>query len=104
MKLANGKGLKWINRREKWYGGGYCGICGSRELIPTACRYWDPDDGWKFGVLCEYCADECRERGPEPGDYAYADNDQTAARMEVEALYGDSDSAYASSRDRDGWK
>lgn len=104
MRLQNGKGLKYMNRREKWYGGGYCGICGSREVVPVCCRYWDCDDGWRVGVLCEYCADECRADGPKPGDYAYQEATDTAMRADCDVAYGDSDSAYANSRDRQGWK
>ena len=58
---------------ERWWGPGYCGVCGTRdetELLPRAVRYWDPDDGWKMGVLCEGCTEECYYRGPRPSDYA----------------------------------
>lgn len=62
----------------RWFGKGYCGICGEPAteddncpVVPRAVRYWSPDDGWKVGVLCVYCADAVRNRGPQPGDYAY---------------------------------
>ena len=68
-----GPGLKILDRSSVWYGGGYCGICGSRsddELVPQAVRFWDPDDGWKVGVLCTYCGEEAAARGPRHDDYA----------------------------------
>jgi hypothetical protein len=74
----DGPGLKKIGN-EKWYGPGYCGICGCRKcvddgdeygLVPQAVRYWDPDDGWRMGVLCVGCGEDCYRRGPQPGDYA----------------------------------
>ena len=70
-KRAEGKGLKILSTTT-WYGPGYCGICGDPEHItPQAVRWWDPDDGWKTGVLCSYCADDAKDRGPQPDDYAY---------------------------------
>lgn len=102
--LENGPGLKWLNRKERWYGGGYCGICGDTNVIPRACRYWDCDDGWRHGVLCEGCADDAQHRGPQPEDYAYQEDADSAVRIDVESAYGDSDSAYAQSQDRHGWR
>ena len=101
--LRNGKGLKVLNRRERWYGGGYCGICGHTgdDLVPRAVRYWDCDDGWKAGVLCSYCLDECRDRGPEPGDYAYRGEEDTRTRTDVLATYADLDACYADTLDRE---
>jgi hypothetical protein len=59
-----------------WYGQG-CGVCGNQDpdgqyspLIPVRVLYWDPDDGWRSGVLCQGCAEEAAERGPQPDDYA----------------------------------
>ena len=68
-----GKGLKLMSRPGViWYGPGYCGICGDREhILPTAVRWWDPDDGWKTGVLCSYCTSDAIHRGPESTDYAF---------------------------------
>lgn len=73
---TNGPGLTVVgDPRRKWYGGGYCGICGhtGEGLIPVAVRWWDPDDGWKRGVLCEGCGEDASERGPHPEDYAYVE-------------------------------
>lgn len=94
---TNGPGLKIVNPRERWYGAGYCAICGSRdaaELIPVAVRYWDCDDGWRFGVLCGGCGDDASARGPRPDDYAVAtrEPDQLATdeRIDLAAdLLGD---------------
>jgi hypothetical protein len=58
----------------KWYGSGYCGICGSTSVIARACRWWDPDDGWKYGVLCGHCTADAESRPPRPKDYAFADS------------------------------
>jgi hypothetical protein len=70
------KRLRWPGLRylsaETWYGPGYCGICGTtKALIARPTRFWDPDDGWRVGVLCAYCTEDVRDRGPQPGDYAY---------------------------------
>ena len=35
-------------------------------------RWWDPDDGWKIGTLCRWCAEEALDRQPRPEDYAVA--------------------------------
>ena len=48
----------------------YCRICGDDQTIGTF-RFWGPDDGWLAGGLCRYCAEDCKKRGPEKGDYAY---------------------------------
>jgi hypothetical protein len=98
QRIEGGPGLKVLNRKERWYGGGYCGICGSREVVPTAVRYWDCDDGWLMGVLCEYCLDDARERGPQPDDYAYrppADELTHADKIDILAELGDLDNAYS---------
>ena len=67
-----GSGLKILDRSTAWYGIGSCGVCGDSgsALVPLAVRFWDPDDGWKVGVLCTYCGEECSHRGPMPTDYA----------------------------------
>lgn len=55
----------------EWYGNGYCGICGDRDhLFPRAVRWWDADDGWRHGVLCDGCFEDAKHRGPRPDDYA----------------------------------
>lgn len=91
-----GPGLKILSKT-RWYGGGYCAICGTRgdELVPQQVRYWDPDDGWRVGVLCAYCGDEATSRGPRPGDYANHDDDNHS-RIDVLASFGDEDSTYTS--------
>ena len=56
----------------------YCGICGRTpetsldepNLAPL--RWWDPDDGWKIGTLCRWCAEEALDRKPQPDDFAVA--------------------------------
>lgn len=72
----DGPGLKTQGTR-RWYGGGYCGICGnsktegSTPLIGQPVHWWDPDDGWKFGVLCADCGTDAAARGPRRGDFAF---------------------------------
>lgn len=57
----------------------YCGICGhvpkTRQDEPNYAplRWWDPDDGWKIGSLCRYCAEDALPREPRAGDYAFAE-------------------------------
>lgn len=65
----NGAGLKVISS-DVWYGSGYCGVCGTTDVVPVAVRYWDCDDGWRVGVLCAECGKECSDRGPQDDDYA----------------------------------
>ena len=101
MKYTNGPGLKYLNTKQVWWGGCYCGICGSRnesELIPRAVRYWDADDGWKMGILCQECTDEARDRGPRKGGYAYPlppEEVSKGERIDILAEYGDLDGAYS---------
>jgi hypothetical protein len=69
--IANGVGLKCIHYgNEPWYGNCSCGVCGSQKIIPMHVRWWDCDDGWRSGVLCLYCAEDCQMRGPQEDDYA----------------------------------
>ena len=55
----------------------YCGICGRTPKTNTEepnyapIRWWDPDDGWKIGTLCRWCAEETEHDKPKPGDYAF---------------------------------
>lgn len=98
-----GPGLVIVGK-EQWYGPGYCGICGDRseELVPQAVRYWHPDDGWRMGVLCQYCGEEAAARGPRPDDYAVAtrrkkDPEAKALEIDVNASLGDMDSTYSTS-------
>lgn len=102
--LTNGPGLKVLNRKERWYGGGYCSICGDRSenLVPRAVRFWDCDDGWTMGVLCCYCLDDVRDRGPKPDDYAVLIRSERTdpLRIDIESTFGDLDGAYADDRDR----
>lgn len=55
----------------------YCGICGrvphtaQDEPNHAPLRWWDPDDGWKIGTLCRWCAEEFLDCQPKPTDYAY---------------------------------
>jgi len=68
--LKNGPGLHVFDG-DTMDGSGYCGICGTDDVVPTLVQYWDPDDGWTLGVLCHYCAKLAANRGPRPDDFAY---------------------------------
>lgn len=77
-------GLKILSTKQ-WYGSGHCGICGDKEnIVPQAVRYWDPDDGWKVGVLCGPCSADCESRGPRRGDYAYRESSDQ--KLKIDAL------------------
>lgn len=94
--MEHDKGLRYVgNDKEPWYGGGYCGVCGATDdLVARAVRWWDCDDGWRFGVLCEYCTEECRDRGPQADDYAVVtieDPEERAAMIDISADIGDTD-------------
>ena len=90
-----GRGLKVVGRPgERWWGLGSCGICGetaeegTSPLVPQAVRWWDPDDGWRFGVLCLRCGQEARTRGPRRDDFAVATRRPQAepARLDLAAV------------------
>ena len=83
IPFVSGEGLKVyaVPTDAPWYGSGYCSICGG-EPFPARVRYWDPDDGWRSGVLCVGCADECSERGPRADDYAVMAARNASARSE----------------------
>lgn len=100
-----GPGLR-LQHDGTWYGGGYCGICGHRgeDLVPRAVRWWDPDDGWRRGVLCTYCGEEQVNCTPGPDDYASleAERQETRARgidLLSEMLGDDQDGADALAAD-----
>ncbi len=97
---VDGPGLKVLNPRKKWFGPGYCGICGHRgeSLVPRAVRWWDADDGWKMGVLCVGCGQEASARGPRKGDFAMIEEDAGAeqkGRIDVSAGMGDLDGTWS---------
>lgn len=50
-----------------------CRICGE-DTTERVIRYWDPDDGWVAGRLCQYCR-EYAGRVPQPEDYAWDKRD-----------------------------
>jgi hypothetical protein len=43
-----------------------------------AVRYWDPDDGWRLGVLCEGCGADCIDRSPQLDNCACRTRDDNA--------------------------
>lgn len=98
MIHAEGPGLRVLSS-ERWFGPGYCGICGDRgdALVARAVRFWCPDDGWKMGVLCIHCGQEAAARGPRPDDYASVVREDAAERIDVTADMGDLDGAYSDS-------
>ena len=103
IPFESGPGLKVyaLPTDAPWYGSGYCAICGG-EPFPARIRFWDPDDGWKSGVLCPGCAAVAAERGPHPDDYALRVMDpDRAAHMDAigEANDGDDDAAHTESEE-----
>jgi len=40
---------------------------GSIAADSRARSFLDCDDGWKSGVLCQGCREDCADRGPKPG-------------------------------------
>lgn len=98
----NGPFVKQLSN-ETWYGSfGGCNICGEKRegfLIPRAVRWWDPDDGWKHGVLCRPCMLECSERGPRKSDYAYKAEDFDAEFIDAAFSLGDNDGAHSDLED-----
>lgn len=96
--FPDGPGLRFLNRTERWFGAGYCAICGDSgdALVARAVRYWCPDDGWRMGVLCLHCLDDARVRGPRDTDYAVATKARdNADRIDVTAAFSDLDDAAA---------
>lgn len=77
-----------------------CGICGYTphthldEPNRAPLRWWDPDDGWKIGTLCRWCAEEVLDRKPKPTDFAAAtratngvcDDDSNTDEVPIPAL------------------
>jgi hypothetical protein len=99
-----GPGLRFLGEPTTWYGGGYCGICGDRSesLVPRAVRWWDPDDGWRTGVLCVSCGRDASARGPRPDDYATHQQERQALMADTLAELGDMDSAHTDYEDLRG--
>ncbi len=97
MTHKDGPGLKVLESTYgPYYGRGYCDICGDRgpNLVPALVRYWEPDEGWKLGVLCVDCGRDASERGPKPDDYAVAMAKRTdPAIADALVSLGDNDAA-----------
>ena len=93
-------GMKVLST-ETWYGSGYCGVCGDKNVIPNSVRYWCPDDGWKIGVLCPCCTDDCKNRGPLKHDYAVFAMDTERQKQIADALAADGDLDFAQSEMED---
>ena len=87
-------GLKYLGA-ETWYGPGHCAICGATEgIIARLTRFWDPEYGWRVGVLCIHCTEDVRYRGPRPGDYMYRWRGD-AEVIDVVASVSDADGVYS---------
>jgi hypothetical protein len=99
----DGPGLKVLDRKQRWYGPGYCGICGTHNILPIAVRFYDADDGWQMGVLCAGCGAECASRGPKPSDYAMRSGAireiEHAEAIDLLAELGDLDGAFGDAED-----
>ena len=87
-------GLRYLGT-ETWYGPGHCAECGTTEdLIAYPTRFWDPDDGWRVGVLCAYCTEYIRDRGPRPDYYAFRRREKAEA-IDTVASIADADGVYS---------
>ena len=67
----------------------YCGICGhvpkaNDEPNYAPLRWWDPDDGWKIGTLCRWCAQEALPRQPKPDDFAFSQTNHVADHVNTD--------------------
>jgi len=68
----------------------YCGVCGRTPQNNTdepnyaPLRWWDPDDGWKIGTLCRWCATDYLDTQPKPEDYAYETTNGTADEVNTD--------------------
>lgn len=67
----------------------YCAICGhtpasSKESPNYVHRFWDCDDGWKIGALCQHCWLDVEHEQPKPDDYAYANTNGVADAVETD--------------------
>lgn len=66
----------------------YCKICGEEKNLSEPKRYWDPDDGYVFGRLCQYCLPHST-RKPKPEDYAYRKlNEYGNMDSFIDTIYG----------------
>lgn len=66
-----------------------CAICGSEKTDRYRGQWWDPDDGWRWGRLCDHCAADYGpgKVKPQPDDYAY---DQRG-EYDVDTFIGDTE-------------
>ena len=68
----------------------HCRICGRvpqderQEPNYDPLRWWDPDDGWKIGALCRWCAEDALERVPQKDDYAFDTTNEVADDVDTD--------------------
>ncbi len=68
-----------------------CCICGSQpqkefdlmNLGPL--RFWEPDDGWIIGTLCNYCYREYGNIQPDSSDYAYTETNTVCDKIATDS-------------------
>lgn len=70
-RARTGLGAYPLGSPQHTYGSGYCGVCGTTNVVPRLVKWWDCDDGWRVGVLCSGCFGDAKARPPRPTDYAY---------------------------------
>lgn len=98
LQHTPGPGLKVLTNNQ-WYGWGGCDCCGTTSdeyFVPRQVRYWDCDDGWKVGALCQPCGEEAAVKGPDSKDYAYNKRGRDKSIDAVaDLLDGDEDGIWA---------
>jgi hypothetical protein len=67
-----------------------CSICGHHPRTERDApnvgpvRFWDPDDGWKIGTLCQGCYRSFGKVKPHPNDYAYRETNGVCDVVETD--------------------
>jgi hypothetical protein len=74
----------------------YCTICGhtpkkDEPANRAPLKFWDPDDGWKIGTLCPWCADDALTTEPKPTDYAYKSEENAGLMQLLDNVHTDED-------------
>jgi hypothetical protein len=83
------KGYVFLSNNE-WHGKCYCGICGdTQNYIAKPVVFWEPDDGWIVGVLCDGCLSLIRP--PRSSDFAWDYRDKIRKIIIEYEITGDCD-------------
>lgn len=72
---TEGEGLKILSPYPNHGGFRGCYKCGTTDpdfLVLNKVHFWNEEEGWIKGLLCSPCGEQCAQRGPQRGDYAYS--------------------------------